>query len=74
MTNQLLREDRISLQTLADKLGVTRKTLASWMDSGFQGQRLESFRIGRKRYSTTQAADRFVAAVSGESECLTAVG
>ncbi len=66
MTDQLLTEDRISLQKLADRLGVTRKTLAGWMDSGFEGQRLEHFRIGRKRYSTHQAAARFLAAVNGE--------
>lgn len=67
MTDQLLMEDRISLQKLADRLGVTRKTLAGWMDSGFQGQRLEHFRIGRKRFSTHQAAARFLAAVNGEA-------
>jgi hypothetical protein len=72
MTNQLLHEERISLPKLADQLGVTRNTLAIWMDSGFRGQRLENFRIGRKRYSTTQAAERFVAAVSHQAEMLEA--
>lgn len=72
MTNQLLHEERISLPKLADQLGVTRNTLTNWMDSGFRGQRLENFRIGRKRYSTTQAAERFVAAVSNQPEMVEA--
>ncbi len=72
MTDTLITEDRISLNELADELGVNRKTVARWMDCGYQGQRLESLRIGRKRFSTRQAAARFLAALNGEPEIFAA--
>ena len=65
MTNQLIAEDRVPLVKLAAELGVDRKTVVRWADEGYQGQRLESYRIGKKRYSTSEAAHRFVAALNG---------
>lgn len=61
---QLIAEDRISLQDLAHELGVDRTTVRRWADTGFRGHRLESFQLGRKRFSSRQAAARFVAAIS----------
>lgn len=59
-------ENRVALTALAADLGVNRKTVTRWADEGFCGQRLESYRIGKKRFSTRQAAARFLAAVNGE--------
>jgi hypothetical protein len=67
MTATLITEDRIPLVALASELGVDRKTVARWVDQGYGDKRLESYRIGKKRYSTRQAAARFLAAVNGES-------
>ncbi len=64
MTEQLIEEDRVPLTTLAAELGVDRKTLSRWADEGYRGQRLESYRIGKKRYSSRQAAARFLAAMN----------
>lgn len=66
MTEKLMDENRVALVALAADLGVNRKTIARWADEGFGGQRLESYRIGKKRFSTRQAAARFLAAVNGE--------
>jgi transposase-like protein len=72
MTDKLISEDRISLTELARELGVNCTTARRWIKLGYRGQRLESFRIGKKRYSTRQAAARFIAAVNGEPESLSA--
>jgi hypothetical protein len=66
VTEKLMNETRVALVALAAELGLNRKTLTRWADEGFCGQRLESFRIGKKRFSTRQAAARFLAAVNGE--------
>jgi hypothetical protein len=66
MTEKLMHENRVALVTLAGDLGVNRKTVTRWADEGFGGQRLESYRIGKKRFSTKQAAARFFAALNGE--------
>jgi hypothetical protein len=67
MTEKLMDENRIALVALAAELGMNRKTVTRWADEGFAGQRLESYRIGKKRFSTRQAAARFLAAVNGEA-------
>ena len=67
MTDELMNEHRVALTALAADLGVNRKTISRWADEGFCGQRLESYRIGKKRFSTRQAAARFLAAVNGEA-------
>ena len=51
MTETLTSEDRVPLTKLAAELGVNRKTVARWADEGYQGERLENYRIGRKRFS-----------------------
>ena len=66
MTNELLIEERVPLKTLAKELGVSRRTLMRWAIEGYRGQRLENYRIGRKRYSTRPAATRFLAAMNDE--------
>ena len=66
MTETLTSEDRVPLTKLAAELGVNRRTVARWADEGYQGERLENYRIGRKRFSTKQAARRFMAAMNGE--------
>jgi transposase len=66
MTDYLKTEDRIPLGALAEILGVGHKTVTRWADHGYRGERLANFRIGRKRYSTHQEAQRFLAAVNGD--------
>jgi hypothetical protein len=73
MTDDLMAADRIPLGTLAQTLGVDRKTVTRWADYGYRGERLVHFRIGRKRYSTRQEAQRFLAAVNGKA-CLKRAG
>ncbi len=65
MTNTLLAEERLSLTTLASELGVSPKTVSRWVE-GFRGCRLEHYRLGKRRYSSRQAAARFVAALNDE--------
>jgi len=69
MTGQLIEEDRVPLAELAAQLGVDRKTVCRWADIGYRGQRLEAYRIGKKRHSSWEAARRFLAAVNGGKVC-----
>jgi hypothetical protein len=66
MTESLFTEDRVSLQALANELGLDRATLTRWADQGYQGVQLESYRLGKKRFTSHQAAQRFLAVVNGE--------
>ncbi len=59
------QEDRLPLTALAAELGVDRNTVTRWVKHGYEGQRLESYRIGKKRFTSQQAAKRFLAAVNG---------
>jgi hypothetical protein len=69
MTGELIGEDRIALNELARELAVDYSTVRRWMLSGYQGVRLASLRIGRKRYTTRQAvAPFFLAAINHEPE------
>ena len=65
MTELLIAEDRVPLTVIASELGVDRKTVARWADHGYLNHRLESYRVGKKRFSTRQAAAKFLAAVNG---------
>jgi hypothetical protein len=65
MIESLFAEDRVSLQALANELGLDRATLIRWADQGYQGVHLESYRLGKKRFTSHQAAQRFLAAVNG---------
>ena len=62
---ELIAEDRVALTALAADLGVDRTTVIRWADEGYRGNRLEHYRIGKKRYSSKQAASRFLAALNG---------
>jgi hypothetical protein len=64
MTESLFAEDRVSLQALANELGLDRATLIRWADQGYQGVHLESYRLGKKRFTSHQAAQRFLTAVN----------
>lgn len=64
MSALLHQEDRVPLIALATELGVDRKTVSRWADEGYCGLRLESYRIGKKRFSSRQAAERFLAALN----------
>ena len=66
MKTTLFTEERLPLTTLASELGVSPKTVSRWADEGFRGCRLEHYRLGKRRYSSRQAAARFVAALNDE--------
>jgi hypothetical protein len=70
MIAALTNEERVPLTKLAAELGVNRKTVARWADEGYEGEQLENYRIGRKRYSTREAADRFLEALNGKAVSL----
>src|SRR5262245_33548486 len=70
MTNKLMIEERVPLAVLATTFGVDRKTVVRWADHGYRGERLENYRIGKKRFSTKQAACRFLAAMNGEQAAI----
>lgn len=59
MTDELIGEDRIALNEWARELAVDDSTIRRWILSGYQGVRLASLRIGRKRYTTRPAVARF---------------
>ena len=45
MTDELLTEDRIPLTTLAAALGVNRRTITRWVDSGYDGAGLRAIAL-----------------------------
>lgn len=61
----LLSESRLSLTQLAHKEKVGIATVWRWATNGIGGVRLESFRIGRKRFTTAEAFQRFIAKQNG---------
>ena len=61
------RERLLTPGEVASLFRVDPKTVTRWADEGFCGLRLERYRIGKKRFSTKQAARRFLAAVNGDA-------
>ena len=74
MTDPFQLANRVPLAALAVELGVSPKTTIRWADIGYEGHRLASFRLGRRRYTTRQAADAFIAAINGDPAGVTATG
>lgn len=70
MTDELIGEERISVNELARELRVDYSTVRRWIMSGYQGVRLASLRIGRKRFTTRPAVARFLAAINEEPEII----
>lgn len=66
MTTALLNETRISLNQLARQQGVSLSTAWRWCLRGIRGHVLESFSIGGRKYTTTEAYERWVALTNGE--------
>lgn len=64
ISKTLLTEERVPLPRLAAALSVDRSTIARWADVGYDGVQLESFRIGKKRFSSLPAVRRFLAATN----------
>jgi len=62
MTNDLLAENRVSMTELARQMGVTIPTIWRWRQRGIRGVKLETFLIGGRRFTTTEAHRRFVEA------------
>jgi hypothetical protein len=67
MTDQLLRETRLSLNLLAQEQNVSLPTPWRWTQRGVRGHVLESFSCGGRRYTTREAFSRWIAALNGEA-------
>ncbi len=74
MTESIQLTDRVPLAALAAELGVSPKTIIRWADIGYDGHRLASFRLGKRRFTSRQAAEAFVAAINGNPARVTATG
>jgi hypothetical protein len=64
----LATEHRITLTEIASKEGVSLSTVWRWCLKGVRHAKLESVVIGGRRFSTTEAWQRFVAATNGHRE------
>lgn len=54
----LIREQPLELKEVAARFKVTMKTVYAWID-GVNGRRLETAKVGGKRYTTAEAIQRF---------------
>jgi hypothetical protein len=66
MTKTMLAEKKISLAALARREGVNPTTCWRWAGRGVEGIVLESFSIGGRRWTTEEAFERWVAAVTAK--------
>jgi hypothetical protein len=66
--SHLLAESRLSLAELARREGVAVSTVWRWTLRGVRGVRLESFSIGAKRVTTSEAFGRFVTATTAAAK------
>ena len=60
--SHLLDEQRLSLSALAARESVNVSTVWRWCLRGCRGAKLESFAVGGRRFTTSEAFARFVAA------------
>jgi hypothetical protein len=60
--------DSLTLRQAAELLPgePTRSTLSRWAHHGVRGVKLATFLVGGRRYTTKDAIDQFVRALSGE--------
>jgi Protein of unknown function (DUF1580) len=61
----LLPETRLSFAQLAHKERVAIATVWRWDQSGIRGVRLESLKIGGRKFTTAEAFERFIVATNG---------
>jgi hypothetical protein len=61
---KLLAETRLDPVVLAKREGLGKRSLVRWMHRGKRGHLLESFLLGRRRWTTEQAWRRFIAKTS----------
>jgi hypothetical protein len=66
MTDQLLREERISLTTLAQEQSVSVPTAWRWAQRGNRGHVLETISVGGRKFTTREAFARWIARINGE--------
>jgi hypothetical protein len=62
---RLLSETRLTLAQLAHRERVGIATVWRWTLNGTKGVRLESFKVGGRKFTTSEAFERFVAANNG---------
>lgn len=67
LSNELSPETRISLSALAKTQGIHTATVWRWCTKGVKGITLESVAIGGRRFTTSQAFQRFVQATNSAS-------
>jgi len=58
--NDLLTEQRLTLNQLATQEGVNPSTVWRWSLRGVRGVKLETFSVGARRFTTIEAFGRFV--------------
>jgi hypothetical protein len=63
---KLLSEKRISLNQLARERDVCLSTTWRWCLRGIKGHVLESFNQGGRKFTTSEAFERFLAAINGQ--------
>lgn len=66
-TNPILRERRIALTWLAASLNINHSTVYRWVTIGVDGNKLESFRLGKNRFTTHEAFDRWMRLTNWET-------
>ena len=57
----VMQERPITLQSVAQRFGVTLKTVYCWA-AGTSGKRLETVKVGGRRMTTEEAVNRFASA------------
>ncbi len=69
--SHLLAASRLSLSELARREGVSIPTTWRWAQRGVRGVKIETFAIGGRRYTTTEAFQRFVEATTAAAQGVT---
>lgn len=63
--SNLLDEPRITLSALAKRECVHLSTCWRWCLKGCRGERLESFNVGGKKFTTSPAFERWLSRING---------
>jgi predicted site-specific integrase-resolvase len=58
----LLTEQKMTLAELAEREGVSHTTARRWCCRGISGVRLETILVGGRRFTSSEAFERFVGA------------
>lgn len=62
----ILGEDRLTMNEVAAELGLRPQRIHHWMTLGIGSVKLESFKLGGRRFTSRQALERFFARLNGD--------